>query len=201
MRKIAIAIILVLGTACAALADPISITPSTGVLNVSRWESNSNANLDADDVEVLTGCSPGCTLTEVYKQNVNDGNDSGSFASSYVTSFFNAPNDPQDATIDYISGLSITGNPIYLLVKDGSSTPAQYVFDITSWNGTDDLVMTGFWPNDGAISHVAIYTGTGEPCTVNCGPTEIVTPEPGSLLLLGTGLSVLALWARKKATH
>src|SRR5688572_22944248 len=197
MRKIVLVLILLLGTAYNALAIPI--TPTTGVLGVSRWETNNSGNLDANDVEVLTGCNiTFCDLTEVYKQNVTDASDTGTFASSYITSFFNAPNDPQDATIDYISGNSITGNPIYLLVKDGSATPAQYVFDITTWNGTDDIVMTGFWPEQGAISHVAIYTGTGQPCTVNCGPTEIV-PEPGSLILLGTGLSALALWTRKRS--
>ena len=107
--------------------------------------------------------------------------DEGPFAASYSTSFFNTPSDPADATISYISGPKITAEDIYLLVKDGKHTPAAYLFDISTWNGTDSLVLTGFWPDGGAISHVTIYkSGTAR------------VPDGGAtLMLLGIGLSGL----------
>ena len=99
--------------------------------------------------------------TEVYKQDVGAGSDSGSFASSYTTAFFNTPGDPMDATITYVGAPApaITTDPVYLLVKDGNATPAWYLFNISNWNGTESIVMTNFWPAGGAISHVALQVG------------------------------------------
>ena len=99
----------------------------------------------------------------VYKQNVG-GSEEGTYASSYSTSFFNSVSDPEDATISFVSGSYITASNIYLLVKDGNHTPAGYLFDISGWDGKVDLVLTDFWPNGGAISHVSIYaSGVGVP--------------------------------------
>ena len=156
-------------------ASGIPITPGT----LPQWIGNDNSNLSASQIATIVGEG---SLTEVYKKNVGGGGgEDGSFASSYSTTFFNAPNDPADALIDYISGPSITGGSIYLYVKDGSQTPAFYIFDISTWNGTDDLNLTGFWPQQGAISHIAILTGAG-------------VPDAGSTLsLFGLALGCLSL--------
>jgi hypothetical protein len=92
--------------------------------------------------------------------------------------------DPQNALIDYISGPSISGfDEVYLYVKDGNQDPAFYIFDISTWNGTADLDLQGFWPGNGAISHVAIYAG---------GTTSV--PDGGAtLVLLGTALAGLGV--------
>ena len=54
------------------------------------------------------------------------------------------------------------------------------------WNSIDTLDLTGFWQNQGAISHVTIFGGS----------TPV--PEPATMLLLGTGLVGLAATARRK---
>ena len=125
--------------------------------------------------------------TELYKQEVG-GTESGSLAGSYQTTFFNTALDPSDALIEYVGGPYIdTTSGAFLLVKDGDQSPAWYLFDLTAlgWDGIADLDLQGFWPNQGAISHVALYGGA------------TTVPEPGTLLLLGSGLVGLALYGRK----
>jgi hypothetical protein len=95
--------------------------------------------------------------------------------------------DPEDAEIKYTGGAVITGNPIYLLVKDGNHDPIWYIFDISSWNGTETINLQEFWPSGGAISHVDILTGNG---------TSV--PDAGSTLaLMGLALTGLGLLRRK----
>jgi hypothetical protein len=63
-----------------------------------------------------------------------------------------------------------------------------------------------------ALGSVNAYAGTyatdsrnvSEPCTVNCGSSgggsdESPVPEPATLLLLGTGLALIARGVRRKA--
>lgn len=115
------------------------------------------------------------SLFEVYKENVGDGFDTGSFAGSYDTTFPNL--DPNDALIKWVTGTqSLVCGDCFLLVKDGANDPNWYVFDISMWNGTDDIVLSNFWTGTGAISHITIFDGG----------TNI--PEPGMVGLLAIGL-------------
>ena len=156
-------------------ADALSITPATQSI-MTFTTSPSQSVIDS---QINAYFNPDPTLA--YKMNVS-GPEVGPFAAPYSTSFFNTPSDPADATISYISGPKITAEDIYLLVKDGNHNPKGYLFDISSWNGMENLVLTGFWPNQGAISHVSIYT-RGNASVPDGGAT---------LMLLGIGLSSLA---------
>jgi hypothetical protein len=76
----------------------------------------------------------------------------------------------------------------WLVVKDGNQDPSWYLFDISSWDGLEDIQLLNFWPAQGAISHISIFGNGG---------TSV--PEPASLALFGIGLFGLGLVARKKA--
>jgi len=180
MKKITL-FLAVIGTTLSASA--LTITPSTGVLNVSRWQGDDNSNFNADAIEAAIGV--GGQLTEVYKQDIGAVADSGSAASAYVTTFSNSASDPSDALIDFISGTPISGTSIFLYVKDGDQSPAYYIFNISGWNGTDDINLRDFWPEQGAISHVAILTGTA------------TVPDGGATVaLLGLGIAALGVGRR-----
>lgn len=172
----------------ASQAQALVFTPADCNVGVNCWVTNDNSNPDADAIETLVGAVADLSL--YYKSNVDGGEEGSLFDSSYETTFSNTSTDPEDALIEYVSGTAISCSVCYLSIKDGNSEPALYVFDISTWNGTDDLTLTGFWPNRGAISNVAIWGGEGG-TTPNClpGDTACATvPEPQSLALLGLGL-------------
>lgn len=167
-------------TTLAFSAAALQITPSTpGILTGSN-----NSNLSAAQIWNIVG---GPTLTELYKQNVGSGSDSGTFNQSYTTTFLNTPSDPMNANIVYDGG----GDPfisgfgsLWLYIKDGNHQPAFYLVNLATlgWNGTETLELRNFWPQQGAISHVTILGG---------GTANV--PDGGmTLMLLGTGLASLA---------
>ena len=85
--------------------------------------------------------------------------------------------------VDYFEGAT------RLLVYDGRHNPAWYLFDITPANLSygDRISLTNFWADrQGDISGIRLY-GDGVP-----------VPEPGLLLLLGSGLIGLAAYGRRK---
>lgn len=190
MKKILMMAIAATGLLAVPQVQAAVITPSSGVLNVSRWEGNETgqAQIDAAIAGFIAGS------TELYKQDVGGG-ESGALAGSYETEFFNTPLDPKDATITYVSG-NVVGPTAYLLVKDGNQEPAWYLFDLTAilnWDGVETLDLNDFWPNQGAISHVTLYGNSAPPPDPDPDPV----PEPVSLALLGLGLvSVGALRRR-----
>lgn len=178
VRVTGLALIMLLPGARAA--EAISLTPSSAELLAT---SDYNSTIDtAEEWFDYLGITPQPTL--LYKSDQSGttglGVDSGPYASSYKTTFSDTPADPSAALINYLSGSSIGCGVCYLLVKDGNSIPAQYLFSLSGWNGTEDIVLTGFWPQQGAISNVAIYSGA---------PTTV--PEPATLALLAMGFAGL----------
>jgi hypothetical protein len=118
----------------------------------------------------------------LYNADPSSG-ESGALWDSYATAF---NGDLSGATISYTGG-DIVGPDSYLLVKDGNHAPAWYLFGLSDagWNGMEDLVLSGFWPDGGAISHVTLY-GTQS------------VPEPTTMLLFGSGILFVGAFGRKR---
>jgi hypothetical protein len=126
---------------------------------------------------------PNLSSTEIYKQDVGGG-ESG-VAAAYYTTTVNG--DASGATIDWVGPNLYT--PLYTLVKDGNQVPAWYLYSISGWNGqTDDLVFSGFWPAQGAISHISLYGPSG----------STVVPEPLTAGLMISGLVCSVIAFRKR---
>lgn len=185
--RVFVAAAIVLGASLQAQA--LTLSPSTPACGSPACIAETGNETSNDDILAAIADKIG-TAVSVYKQNVGEGSDSGTFASSYVTTFSNTSSDPSNALIDYISGPFITGSSIWLVVKDGNQTPAWYLFNISNWNGTEDLVLQNFWPGNGAISHVEIFAGG----------TSV--PDGGTTsMLLGLGLLGLAAVRRRLASR
>jgi len=100
--------------------------------------------------------------------------------------------------IDYVANTAAADCPTcFLIVKSGRKLPAQYLFDLGSWNGTDQIILSNFWKDnwdinddgtleDTPISHVEIWGG------------EYEVPEPGLIGLLAIGLLGMVAARRKK---
>jgi hypothetical protein len=200
------ALALVLGLSAgqtqALVIDATDLTSPTWVLGSNYWTYNGTENLgNLIDINNAFG-STYTGLTSVYKADVGTTViETGSFADNYSTVFSNTATDPEDALITWDGGLEpkITCPTCFVIVKDGAATPAQYLFDLGSWDGVE-LSLINFWTGigqagSGAISHVEIYSSSSTSSTTS-GDTGI--PEPGVLGLLGIGLLGQAFLLRQR---
>jgi hypothetical protein len=121
----------------------------------------------------------------LYKDNyggVEEG--MANFMASYDTTYFDTPADPSGALLEYIGGDVMAGAD-WLIVKDGNQSPSWYLFDISSWDGIEDIEMSGFWPTQGSISHISVFDDTSS------------VPEPSILALISLGLVGIGFIRRK----
>ena len=167
---------LVPSDACTADTDCVTDNASTSVIN--------------DYIELTYG------VTELYKSNVDNdtsglGLDEKAYADSYNTLFTDlvSATDDQgdlsgaDITWDVNGGDTFACPTCLLLVKDGSTDPNWYLFDLGDWNGVETIELSGFWLGTGSISHVSIYSNN--------------VPEPGMVGLLAIGLIGVVVARRK----
>jgi hypothetical protein len=167
---IAFIVLGMMSSASAIIIDPSTEIQWNAVDDMPSPEIN-NPN-SSEDINAIVGFLG--ELSEVYYANVN----------------------AEDFTIN-ISGGPITGDSLFLVVKDGDHDPIWYIFDLLHldlvgdttpdefWNGSDPIELSGFWPEQGSISHVSIWSD------------GVSVPEPATVLLLGIGLVSLTIIGRK----
>jgi hypothetical protein len=170
-----------------AMGMPAGTAEATILLTPATATATCDLNANLGSLSAINTCF-GTSYTDLtfgYKQNVGEGTDSGPYADFYTTDFFNTPLDPADALITWVGPDYFDCPTCILIIKDGNQTPAQYLFDLGAWDGQEAIQMTGFWPNQGAISHVEIWSGSSNG---GGGSTGNGVPEPGILALVGIGL-------------
>jgi len=131
-------------------AQAILVTPTSSSLVLFGNDSSQSA------IETLIQANFG-PLTVLYKQNQSPFTEEGSFAANYSTTFNNSDLTDSDARISYVSGTPINSDPVYALIKDGNATPNWYLFDISGWNGTDNVDFASFFNGQKNVSHVSLY--------------------------------------------
>jgi hypothetical protein len=184
--KVLAASILALGISAPAQALILSPSSPNPPLVDSGNQNDTN--------DILEYLNDNYTLgTLLYKAEVGDDDapetvEEGPAQGSYTTVFDNEPLDPEDATITW-DGPGVITDPTYLLVKDGNQVPAWYLFDISSWDGKETIYLTGFWPDEGAISHISIFGNEFDP---DPDPDPDPTPDGGSVAML-LGMSLMGL--------
>lgn len=175
----------------------LTITPTTKV----QWQGKDPGNPDENSIGTIVGSS--LTFEKLYKHDYGEGEDADAlFWDSYETTYTtDGDSGPEDATVTYVPGKSfISGWHTYLVVKDGQGKtvdPWWYVFDllnveyikddgtigIIAWDGKEDIILEGFWPDQGALSHVDIY--------------GVAVPEPATLFFLGLSFVGIAVAHRR----
>jgi hypothetical protein len=152
-------------------------SPANALKEIATGTQTSQAQIDGAIASFLG------SAVELYTHDYPNP-ESGLFAGAYTTAF---SGDPNDATIGYDSGPKILGST-HLLVKDGNSTPAWYLYDVSGWDGMMDIVLSNFWPGPGgAISHVTIY-----------GDPNVTVPEAASMIVWSLLGSIGILYGARK---
>jgi hypothetical protein len=165
----------------------ISVDPSW----TPKWTTLTNSNLGSlAAIEAAFVVDLDDFVSFQYKANFGEAGDSGPFASSYTTSWVLDDEDEPTGgfVMDVVGEDLVDFAKIYLIVKDGNQTPAQYLFDISVWDGTD-IELSGFWdPGKGSISHIEIWGGGVRPPPTGDPPT----PEPTSVAVWSLLVGVAA---------
>jgi hypothetical protein len=102
-----------------------------------------------------------------------------------------------------ISGLLATQYDQFAIgIKDGGD-PRWAIFMLPIDTLTGDWA---FLSDQGSLSHFALYgrdtlSGEQQCTTPPCDPPDVVTPEPASLVLLGSGIAAIASRVRRKKSR
>jgi len=168
---------------------------------------------------ILSGSDSGLTLTGSHLVAVNGLNGAGLITGknlgtvSFTTGALTSGSLQMGGTFASGGTFTITGSgqdgiPKKTLFTGSFSGPITWTL-ITLANGTHNYILTGTlsgWtasgtPVNGVTVQLTVNTGKGffnGRARISSGDTSIVTPEPGTLGLLGTGLIGLAAAVRRK---
>jgi len=182
--------LIAVGMLCNANAAIIEITPTTQVGFPISFDDLSNSGVNSgEEIEALI-TDRVVVLNIVYSAKPADGSES--FLTWLCDTEFSPEGDVSEATITPSGPSNLYGgDELWLLVKDGAD--GHYLFDLFNliiggvpyrWDGTDTLRLSGFYPDQGSISHIAMYSNI----------PRIDIPETGSLILMGIGIVCLATY-------
>ena len=189
-----IAAVIASGLALQAQAATISLTPTLGSCPAPPCLVLSGAG-SQNDANIAVAAALGISVSDfrdllLYKSTQSDASEAGSWAPYYGTSYVGSPH--AYAKISWIGepGPFLTADPVYAYIKDGELDPGWYFFNITGWDGQDDIEFSGFYGGkQGKISHVSIYGTEG----------QYDVPDAGSAaLLLGIALAGMAGFRRMR---
>lgn len=184
-----------LGVASQAHALDINPADSGWILGTNYWTTLQNSTLITGEVASLINSTNPPNLGLAYKQDYEAmlPPDTGSAAMFYSTTF-NGDQSGATITWDMSAQYYIACPSCYLVVKDGNHVPAQYVFDISGWNGQETLNLSNFWPANGAISFVTIYNNAA----MDGGGSVAMVPEAETYGMMLAGLGLVAFAARRR---
>jgi hypothetical protein len=160
-------------------------------INLTPEQAGCTSNIDSSfDAAAIYGALDGCfgvsatSLDLIYHRDVNGG-DTGLFADSYHASF--SPS-RSAGNISYgTPAPSFFCVECFLVIMDGTQSPAQYLFEIAEWNGTGSITFRNFWPGPGSIGSVAIWGTSTESLVPDGDQGKSSVPEPASFMLIGLG--------------
>jgi len=199
MKKILLLAVLALALPMAVFADSgVDYSNSGGTLS----GSNSGLSLSGSVLIAVNGLNGGGLIT---------GSDLGSV--NFTTGALTSGSLQMGGTFAAGGSFTIMGNgsngvPNGVLFTGTFSEPVTWTL-VTLANGTHNYTLTGVisgttgtgYATNGVTVQLTINTGRGfynGSTTISSGDTAIVTPEPGSLTLMGTGLIGLAGMVRRK---
>ena len=175
-------------TTYAYAEQSIGVTAFTYGTDLFANEAGDNAwkisktGLNASTVPNFLTALLGSAATEMYKANRDDQappvtltNESGTAAGYYTTSLSALL--PDAGKIHWDGGSFIDASRKFAYFKDGNFD--AYLFDISLWNGKDDIEWSGLW-GQVKLSHVQIYAHGAPPENLDF-LTEV--PEPASIAM------------------
>ncbi|NIP98287.1 MAG: VPDSG-CTERM sorting domain-containing protein [Akkermansiaceae bacterium] len=150
--------------ALGAAATPLNLSPGGEI-------ASGSGNPSQSDIEgILTGLGIEIPphFHELYRDEADPPGESGSYASSYTTTYNPDASSAEGFEIRYVGSGEVMTGAQFLLVKGPNggrksdpASPAWYLFDIRGWDGDENgdmpIIGSGFWAGGGgAVSHLRI---------------------------------------------
>jgi hypothetical protein len=179
---------------CFLIGALMSLGSTTNALTLDLTNDIHWFNFAANPTSAQIAAAAGVTVAAlgplIYEaapdNNSPSAAEAGVVAPNYDTFFLPAAG-TGDLKVSWAGGA--IANATFFLAKDGNE--GSYLWDISGWNGTDDIFLTSPFSSGKRFSHIEFF-GTSEGGTTN-------VPDGGSsALLLGVAVIGLASVARRR---